>query len=578
MTRGASPARFPASSLRTRLILLLTIALLPIGAVAVYETAELVDETRQLEERDVLARTVRAAGELEAVLQRAYGAAEALGTAAYQQGADGAACREMMRRFAEASLDYVFAGFIEADGVMTCTSSGETIDYTGTRDWQDFSADPRPIARVSPHGDASRQPVLVVFVPILDAETGELLGGQAVSVPQWLTEALLEAGIEDVEVALLDPDGEVLAASTGMERIEAFERAALQPRRMAIPERGRLVEAPQGTGDTHPVALVPLIEDRIYVAGLWDGAAQPRALSLLNGGVAPVFPVLMWIASLVVAFLAVNGLVLRHLRRLSRHMSRFRSDDDGHHFRVRPEAPTEIRSIADSYNAMVDRIAADRNTLTENVREKELLLREVHHRVKNNLQLIASILNMQVRAVRAPDARRILTRVQDRVMSLSTIHKALYSGSSVDSVEADGVLNEVVSGVLNVALPAAAPVEISVELDPVRLDPDQAVPLSLLATEAVTNAAKHLGTPEDGPPRIDVRLSQTSCGQVRFEVVNTRGAPLNVEDMVDGSSLGARLIEAFASQLSGELEVRETGTEYRISVAFARLDPEAGAG
>lgn len=577
MNRETVRNSFTFSSLRSRLVLLLTIALLPIGAVAVYQTSELIGETRRLEERDVLARTVRAANELEAVLQRAYGAAEALGTAAYQEGPANPACSAIMRQFAEANLDYVFAGFIDADGMMTCSSSGDAIDYAGRPVWEEFAANPRPLARVSSMGDDSREPALVAFVPIHDAGTGALLGGQAVSVPQWLTEALLEAGLETVDVALYSPEGDVLAASTGLGRAETFDRITLRPEDMDIPERGRLVEAEDLEGNTYPVALLPLIEDRIYVAGLWNGNARPSAVSAMDGGVAPVFPVLMWVASLIVAFIAVNALVLKHLRRLSTHMSRFRSDEAVQHFSVRSDAPGEIRSIAESYNAMVDRIAADRETLQDNLREKDILLREIHHRVKNNLQLIASILNMQIRGVKAPDARRILTRVQDRVMSLSTIHKALYSGANVDSVEAEKLLQEVVSGVLNVALPAAVSARIDVDLKPVTLDPDQAVPLSLLATEAVTNAAKHLGTPEDGPPEIRVTLSEAPEGSITFSVTNSRGLHVNTEDPIDGSNLGAKLIEAFASQLEGNLQVAESEAEYRLSVTFRRMELRPGA-
>ncbi|MDG4647804.1 histidine kinase dimerization/phosphoacceptor domain -containing protein [Roseibacterium sp. SDUM158017] len=567
--RGRIPVgKFWFSSLRTRLIVFLSIALLPIGSIAVYQTVRVVNEAERLAERDVLARTVRAAAELQSILQRAFGAGEGLGAAAYQEGSNTRDCIATMAHFVDASLDYTFAGFIELDGRMRCTSSGETIDYTDTVAWRSFVEDPRPTAFVTQRGDVSAQPVLVAFVPILDPDTGALLGGQAVSTPEWLTEALLESAMQDVALALVSPDGGILASNTGTTSTGAFGRIDLRPENLQVPADGRLVELPDSEGELWPVALVPLIEDWIFVAGIWGEATRPASVSFFGSHVAPGFPILMWLATTVVAYLAVNSLVLQNLRRLSWRMRRFRSDHNAMHFVMRADAPREFQTIAESYNAMVDRITEDRNTLQENVREKELLLREVHHRVKNNLQLIASILNMQIRNIASPDAKRILARVQDRVMSLSTIHKALYSGSRLDCVRADRLLAEIIDGVMNVGLPSSADVEVVVDLDPLNLDPDQAVPLSLLATEAVTNATKHLGAPSGDRPRIAVSLVCSDEDKVVFTVTNTRGKEPRHETAIDGSSLGARLIEAFASQLAGRLRVDANDREYSLVLEF----------
>jgi two-component sensor histidine kinase len=291
---------------------------------------------------------------------------------------------------------------------------------------------------------------------------------------------------------------------------------------------------------------------------------------------APVFPVLMWVASLAVAFLAVDSLLLRPLARLSRSMRRFRADDDSGHFIPRPGAAAEIRDIADTYNRMVDRILADRQAMQATVREKDLLLREVHHRVKNNLQLIGSLISMQLRGVTAPETRRILARVQDRVMSLSTIHKLLYAGPQIDAVRADDLLREIVEGVMGLGLSRGLPVETRIDLQPVTLDADQAVPLSLLATEAMTNAVKHLGAPADGPARLRVALAEAPAGEVAFEISNTC-VPAEAGACTDSDmpTLGARLIAAFASQLGGALDISEGEDRYRLVLRFAKHAADA---
>jgi two-component sensor histidine kinase len=562
------------SSLRTRLIVFLTVALLPIGGVAVYQTVRVIQEVDRLAQSDVLARTTRAASELQRVLQRAFGAAEALGAAAVRTGAESGACDDIMRRFVDNSLDYSFAGFISADGLMACNNGGRTIDYGGTPNWEEFIADPKRTAYVRSRGAISEQPVIIAFIPIRDPDTNEFLGAQAVSTPSWLTDTLMEVARENVSLVLIAPDGEILAASRDIADPGPIADARLAPADLDVPPGGRIVDFTGDDGETRPAALVRLIPDTLYVAGFWEGD-EPRGTAF-GGRATPVFPILMWAASLIVAYLAVSSLVLGNLSRLSDRMRRFRSDRHGVHFLVRPDAPQEFVTIAESYNAMVDRIAEDHDTLTANVREKELLLREVHHRVKNNLQLIASILNMQIRSVRSPEARRILTRVQDRVMSLSTIHKALYTGDRLDVVDADALLTEIIDGVLNNGLPSEAVSGVRVELDPLRLDPDRAVPLSLLATEAMTNATKHLGTPPGGTPRLEATLRHLEDGTVVFTVVNSRGEGKAEGPDGDGTTLGNRLIDAFASQLEGRTEVQETDDEYRLVLTFHEAPPAAG--
>ncbi len=573
MDDDRSTWRLAFGSLRTRIILFLTLALLPIGAVAVYQTSRVIHEAQRLAERDVLARTVGAASKLEGILQRAFGAAEGLGVAAYRAGPGTPECTAVMEHFILTHIDYSFAGFVSADGTMSCTNTGEVVEYAETETWASFSADPRPRAFVSRMGHISRQPVLVAFVPINDPETGALLGAQAVSTPEWLTEALLEASTEEVMLALVAPDGARLASARDADGASRVLGAGLRPDALDIPDSGRFFHA-ETTDGAKSVALVPLIEDWIYVAGVWEDSGQRLSAPFFGGWMAPVFPILMWLASLLVAYLAVDQLVLRNLDRLSLRMRGFRWDRQGRHVVVRPDAPHEIATIAESYNAMVDRIAADRATMQQNMREKELLLREVHHRVKNNLQLIASILNMQIRTVEAPEARQILARVQERVMSLSKIHKALYSGDQVDSVRADLLLSELVDGVLEFALPRRLGAEVTVDLHPVRLDPDRVVPLSLLVTEAVTNAAKHLGRAAGEPLQILVALWHDGIsGEIVFTTANSRGPDRVFTNAVDGSTLGARLIEAFAGQLGGDLTVEEDARQHRLTLRF---HPEAG--
>ena len=277
------------------------------------------------------------------------------------------------------------------------------INYSDTHDWDGFVADPAPRIEVDPDGDASGQSVFVSLNPIFDEDTGTLLGAQAVSIPHALFRALMTAADEKVELALVDADGGVLA--TSMEDVSAFETRGVVPSEMDIPREGVLTVGQTMDGTMgQPAAVVPLIPERIYVIGLWTAEEETRVLSLFGRAI-PAFPILMWLASLLVAYITVNTLVLRHLSRLSARMEDYRSGGSLPDFKLGPEAPAELREMADSYNDLVTRVTRDQASLEDSIREQKLLLREVHHRVKNNLQLIASILNMQMRGVEDPAAK-----------------------------------------------------------------------------------------------------------------------------------------------------------------------------
>lgn len=567
--------RTAVQSLRARLIIMLSLAVLPLGIIAVFQTVTVIDEARALEERDFLARTVQAASTESAILRRAFGAATALGSSAATLGDDTDACSEVMGSLVANSAVYAFAGFIAADGMMQCSSGSEAVDFSDYPNWLDFLADPRELIEINPDGAVSGVPVIIISVPVFEGgDTSALLGAVSVSIPVSLTNALLGAGTQDVALALLDDQGLILTSEGTAADIALLNRLGITPATVNLPDSGAAFTARGEDGANRLVTLVPLLEDRVFVAGVWRPGSRGMMEPLFARS-APVFPLLMWAATLAVAMLAIDRLVLRHVADLRDSMRSFSLDDPSDAYSILDNAPAEINDIAISYNSMVDRILADGANLQDSLAEKELLLREVHHRVKNNLQLIASILNMQMRSIAEGPSKTVLKRVQDRVMSLSTIHKTLYTGSSVTTAQADRLLEEVIQAAVSIGVKPGSGIVVESHLDPLVLDPDQTVPLALLVTETLTNATKYLGRPEDGPPRLIVRMDVKDSHVVHLLISNTLGPRVQPELATNGTGLGAKLIEAFAAQLMAEIDITETDTEYRVSLTFiARGDDE----
>ncbi|GIT92041.1 histidine kinase [Jannaschia pagri] len=572
IARAWARAKGQAGRLRVRLVLLLSLAILPLGLIAVIQTATVIRDARALEERDILARTSRAVHIERAILRRAFGAADALGATAVAVGASSPACQAAMASVVNIEAAFVFAGFIGADGVMRCSSAGGTTSFSAHPEWLAFVQDPKPGASVNTNGEVSGQSVVIVTVPV-EAADGILLGAVSISVPHRLTDHLLSVDGDALLLALINPDGDILAASTGIADTERFLAAGVVPSEANINSLGATYRFEAADGGEKMAAVVPLLDDRIYILGLWDPEESAFTISPF-GLAAPLFPIVMWIASLLVAMLAVDRLVLRHLSVLRRRMVGFSVDDPTAEPVVLRNAPQEIESIARAYNGLTARVLRDRGVLEDNVREKEILLREVHHRVKNNLQLISSIMSMQIRAIEDTPAKTAIRRLQDRVVSLSAVHKALYADTDLETVRADKLLKEVIDDTLVVGLGLKTEFLVDSSYDRLDVDPDQAIPIALLANELVTNAVKHLGRPAEGPAQITITLG-VDQDDVSLRICNTIGDQILSDPVSDGTGLGSRLIGAFVSQLGGTIvqgPTKDPG-QYAVEVRFKVLRP-----
>ena len=232
---------------------------------------------------------------------------------------------------------------------------------------------------------------------------------------------------------------------------------------------------------------------------------------------------------------------------------------------VLTDAPAEIEDMSQTFHNMARILIRDEEAMEASVNEKTVLLKEVHHRVKNNLQLIASIINMQIRVIDHDDAKRVLRSVQDRVASLATIYRNLYQAEHLDSVQADLLIRDIINQMANASVGPGAGLRIDTRLEPLVLMPDQAVPLTLLATEAFTNALKYSGASDpSAQPWVRVSLRADGPKSAVLEVENSVAKTTEAE----GTGLGSQLIEAFATQLGGSAEQETSGDRFLLRLRF----------
>ncbi len=233
-------------------------------------------------------------------------------------------------------------------------------------------------------------------------------------------------------------------------------------------------------------------------------------------------------------------------------------------------APSELDELANAYQLMTESITRSEAELEDSVHQKEVLLREVHHRVKNNLQLISSIMNIQIRSAKSGEAKDLLKNLQERIMSLATVHRGLYQTSGLADVRARELIPDIVRQILSMSSGPEKPFATQNDIDDLRLVPDQAVPLSLLLAEALTNAIKHSGATRAEPGRLTVRLKRSGGSDAVLEVINSRRAS-DSDGRIAGTpetGIGSQLITAFVQQLAGRQESGVLDDSYFLRVTF----------
>jgi len=214
--------------------------------------------------------------------------------------------------------------------------------------------------------------------------------------------------------------------------------------------------------------------------------------------------------------------------------------------------------------------------LREALRDRETLFREVHHRVKNNLNLIKSIIGLQSRRSSDQAFREAAAALTGRIMSISFVHERLYRTAELSSVAIDEYLEDLVSAITMAASGSRTPPAVSLDLTGRSVTMDVAVPLGLVVNELVTNALKH-GKPREEPLLIDISLKPDGADMTLSVRDNGNGfpgldesCPLGIESIAAESStrLGMTLLNLMSSQLGGTGAYYRNGewTEFRLTI------------
>jgi two-component sensor histidine kinase len=338
--------------------------------------------------------------------------------------------------------------------------------------------------------------------------------------------------------------------------------------------------------------LLPVVA-ALMAAGWFVGGGLATTMLLIE-------PVLFGVIALFLVWLLLDRQIAKPLNRLAA-ASTYGKSEPG----LEPVAipSRELDAVSATMADMAERIAAREQELKDAVETRGALLREIHHRVKNNLQIVTSLLNLQAKSVQGEDARRAFDDIQTRVRALALVHRYLYESDDVQSVNLGAFLKELAAS-LQLAYGAAND-QVSIEIDAETVWDivDRAVPLALFITEAMTNALKH-AFPQGRRGIIRVVLKALPDSVIRFSVEDNgigfsepqtaprgpqagpgqaglgqspgSGQSNSGQPGLGHSSLGMSLIKAFARQVGGKLTISgPPGTI--VMIEFVRRLPVAGS-
>jgi two-component system, sensor histidine kinase PdtaS len=200
----------------------------------------------------------------------------------------------------------------------------------------------------------------------------------------------------------------------------------------------------------------------------------------------------------------------------------------------------------------------------ESLKEKESLLREIHHRVKNNLQIISSLLNLQSAYIDDEKTLEIFKESQNRVKSMAMIHEKLYRSVGLSQIDFGDYMKNLAYDLLSSYRTSSNPVKLNADVENIKLDIDKAIPCGLLLNEVISNSLKHaFNNRNDGEISLDLHQKNN---EIKLSVKdNGIGLPINL-NLEKADTLGLRLIYTLVGQLDGNIEViRKNGTEFKIN-------------
>jgi len=444
-----------------------------------------------------------------------------------------------------------------ADGSIACSSTQPLPQVTvAQQPWWPIADTAGTFFVSGPHwGTMSERRVLVAVLPMHTTD-GRFEGVLTASIDLgWMQSSLRSKTLQEGAVSLvLDGKGAVLLSSSPVN---------LPPLDVAV-SAGMINQIRDAEGRRWSYAVAPLVSSFDGRNALNIAYAMPReklfSWSWWQAGFAAATPLIAVLLASIAIWLGTNRLVLRWLGALRRLAHRFAAGD----YRARGQdfdtAPQEFRSLAAAFYRMGQSVERRDGELRAALEQQQQLMREVHHRVKNNLQVITSLLSM------APDAAggagseataAFIDKTRLRIAAISLVHRLLYEGGELSTLSSQKLLGEVCA-LLRRTYSNRPNIEIGWELADTELSLDTAVPVSLWLVEAVSNAMLH-AFPSGKPGSILCTFELQN--ELALLTVAEEGCGFESEAARQMQGRGLRILSGIGRQLVGNTKITSAPDE-----------------
>ncbi|MDQ2067818.1 histidine kinase dimerization/phosphoacceptor domain -containing protein [Xinfangfangia sp. CPCC 101601] len=472
-------------------------------------------------------------------------------------------CNSRMKAVVDEMPQATLVTMITTEGEIECASSDEFDKIAAEPALLDLPQKPDLSLTYIPQGPISGKPVIMVGVPVIDAQ-GRQMGAVALMlIQQAITPAAYQSDYglwQAVLTATYTSEGVLLAADRPVEEIPALLPANLQ-----LNALGGSVGEPYysyGTDGQRRIVSITRVADDVNLLAIWE---QEHGASAWASRVIPyLLPALTWAAALIAAYIASQRLVVRHVRALARAMTAYMSHRKRETVPGIADSPAEIQRLHGVYAELIAAIEQDEAELENLLVDKDRLLREVHHRSGNSLQIIASVLRMYRRESGDPALRGVLDGLINRVIALSSTHTSLYGLEGRQDVPMDAVLNAVIHRLKEIhGIPIGSARK---QFQPITLPAQAAIPLALALAETVSC---FFGAKDQMKGGVDVALD-VQGQDIRLYVEGPNVPEFQPETTHGLASLPRRMLTQFAGQLRGRVVTRIADNRSMVELTFPR--------
>ncbi|HEY1612555.1 MAG TPA: sensor histidine kinase [Rhizomicrobium sp.] len=435
-----------------------------------------------------------------------------------------------------------------ARGTVVCSALPRSLGFDASRlrSWRaaqhltDFDVTGETVSAIT------GQPIILGMLPLRDGQ-GHFDGTLNIGISvRWIDDLVRSSHLSrSCVMALFDRTGKIIASN--------------DPKRAAILYQGvlpgtapRLASAGDSAGNTWIYATAALLGKNVFVgfAVKQSSAFRPTYIHVATDFVTPLLMLaLTWVAT----WIATEQQVTRWILYLERIAAAYKAG----HYSLRPSltrASSEFQILGQALAAMAEAIQERDRSLRDAVAQKSLLIKEIHHRVKNNLQIVMSLLSLQAGRLRDPAAQEALRQSRARINALALVHRILYEIEDQQIVGLKPLLEQLMEQTREGFGAERRDIATEVSSVSIAVPGDVAVPIALLVIEALTNAYKHAFPFERGGT-IRLTLEYASEERLHLSVVDDG---IGMADAEAEASIGARLIATFGQQLGGTARTRNS--------------------